>query len=141
MADKYFAGYTDNTSHDITSKSISPLSSNQLHKILTDDNTKHTITTGSTLTLKEGYVIKIKDVDAGARIVLLSLLKDGGEIPDSITAVSQGGTFVYAPRRVGVVSDLPIIAVRIDNVFSGRETSAAFTGGIFQISESFTSIN
>ncbi len=141
MADKYFAGYTDNTSSDITSDPISPLNNNQLHKILTDDNTKRTITTGSTLTLQEGYVIKIKDVDAGARIVLLSLLKDGGEIPDSITAVSQGGTFVYAPRRVGVVSDLPIIAVRIENVFSGRETSAAFTGGIFQISESFTSIN
>jgi len=33
----------------------------------------------------------------------------------------------------------PIIAVRVENVFSGRETSAAFTEGIFQVSESYTS--
>ncbi len=136
MADKYFAGYTPATKSDITSNPVSPLNSNQLHKILMDDNTQRVVSAGSTLTLQEGYIIKIKDVDASGRIVLLSLLKDGGEIDTQ--PVSQGGTYVYT-KKVGAVSDLPIIAVRIDNVFSGKETSAAFTKGIFQISESFTS--
>ena len=138
MADKYFGGYTSGTSSDITSTPVSPLNNNQLHKILMDDNTQRVVSAGSTLTLQEGYVIKIQDVDATGRIVLLSLLKDGGVVDTQ--PVSQGGTYVYN-KRVGVVNDLPIIAIRVENVFSGRETSAAFTKGIFQISESFTSTN
>ncbi len=136
MADKYFAGYTSETKSDITSDPVSPLNSNQLHKILMDDKTQRVVSAGSTLTLQEGYVIKIKDVDATGRIVLLSLLKDGSEIDTQ--PVSQGGTYVYA-KKVGAVRDLPIIAIRVDNVFSGKETSAAFTKGMFQISESYTS--
>ncbi|VVB91036.1 S-layer protein [uncultured archaeon] len=138
MADKYFAGYTSGTSGDITKTPVSPLNNNQLHKILVDDNTQRTITAGSTLTLQEGYVIKIKDVDAAGRIVLLSLLKDGAEVDTQ--PVSQGGTYVYS-KKVGAVSDFPIIAVYVSNVFSGTEISAAFTKGIFQISESFVSTN
>ncbi len=138
MADKYFAGYTSDTSKDLAGNPVSPLNSNQLHKILMDDDKQGVISAGSTLTLKEGYVIKVKDVDATGRIVLLSLLKDGGEVDTQ--PVSQGGTYVYS-KRVGTVVDLPIIAVRVENVFSGTETSVAFTKGIFQLSESFTSAN
>jgi S-layer protein (TIGR01567 family) len=137
MADKYFGGYTSDTK-SITSTPVSPLNNNQLHKILMDDNTQRVVSAGSTLTLQEGYVIKIQDVDAAGRIVLLSLLKDGGVVDTQ--PVSQGGTYVYS-KKVGVVNDLPIIAVRVENVFSGTETTAAFTKGIFQISESFTSTN
>ena len=138
MADRYFAGYTSNTSRDITSSRISTLDSKQLHRVITDDDTQRVVSSGSTLTLSEGYVLKFKDVDAAGRIVLFSLLKDGGEIES--TPVSQGGTYVYK-KRVGTVNDLPIIAARVESVFSGRETSAAFIKGIFQLSESYTSAN
>lgn len=138
MADKYFAGYTSDTSGDITKTQVSPLNSNQLHKILTDDKTRRTVSAGSTLTLQEGYVISVKDVDAMGRIVLLSLLKDGAEVDTQ--PVSQRGTYVYS-KKVGAVSDFPIIAIHVSNVFSGTEMTAAFTDGIFQISESFISTN
>jgi S-layer protein (TIGR01567 family) len=139
MAEKYFAAYTAGTSKDITSSPISPISSKQLHRILMDDDTRRAVYAGSTLTLSEGYVLKVKDVDiTGGKIVLVSLLKDGNEV--DTTAVSAGSTYVYS-KRVGTVSEFPIIAVHIDTVFSGREANVAFLRGIFQISESFTSIN
>ena len=135
MAEKYFAGYSSLTSSDITTDTVSPLSNKQLHKILIDDDKQQVIYAESTLTLQEGYVIKIRDVDASGRIVLLSLLKDGGEVDTQ--PVGSGGTYIYT-KKVGVVT-LPIIALRVETVFSGKESSAAFTKGIFQISESYTS--
>ena len=138
MAEKYFAAYTAG-SKGITSTPVSPIGSKQLHKILMDDDTKRAVYAGSTLTLNEGYVLKVKDVDiTGGKIVLLQLLKDGAEV--DTTAVSAGSTYVYS-KKVGSVSEFPIIAVHIDTVFSGREANAAFLKGIFQVSESFTSIN
>ncbi len=139
MAEKYFAAYTGGTSKDITSSPIGPIGSKQLHKILMDDDTRRAVYAGSTLTLSEGYVLKVKDVDiTGGKIVLVSLLKDGNEV--DTTAVQSGNTYVYT-KRVGSISDFPIIAVHIDTVFSGREANAAFLKGIFQISESFISVN
>ncbi len=139
MAEKYFAAYTAVTSKDITSSPVSPIGNRQLHKILMDEDTRRTVYAGSTLTLSEGYVLKVKDVDiTGGKTVLFSLLKDGNEV--DTTAIQQGNTYVYT-KKVGSVSDLPIIAVRIENVFAGREANAAFLKGIFQLSESFTSIN
>jgi len=139
MAEKYFAGYKNTTlpspTASVGEKSV--LSSGQLHKVLFDDDTKRTISVGSTLTLKEGYVLKAKDIDASARTMLLSVLKDGNEV--DVTPLSAGQTYVYI-KRVGAVSDLPIIIVRFDSVFSGKEVQAAFLKGMFQISESATNV-
>ncbi|KCZ70687.1 S-layer-related duplication domain [Candidatus Methanoperedens nitroreducens] len=142
MAEKYFAGYTGNTTVANTRPrtnfdGISVLSQGQLHKVLIDDDTQRTVSVGSTLTLKEGYVLKAKDIDMGARTMLISLLKDGDEV-DS-TPLSAGETYVYT-KRVGSVSDLPLIIARFDNVFSGQEIQAAFLKGMFQISESATTV-
>ncbi len=138
MAEKYFAGYTTNST-GITSTAISTISSKQLHKVLADDDTQRAVYAGSTLTLNEGYVLKVKDVDiTGGKIVLIQLLKDGGEV--DTTAIEAGKTYIYT-KRVGSVSDLPIIAVHIETVFSGREANAAFLKGIFQLSESYTTVN
>lgn len=142
MADKYFAGYTANTKPPnpiITAGAKSALSSKQLHRVLIDDDTKRIMYLGSTLTLQEGYVLKAKDISVTDRIMLISLLKDGNEV-DTAT-LEAGQTYVYAPGKVGVVSDLPIIMVRFDSVFSGREVQAAFLKGLFQISETFTPVN
>ncbi|NJD75944.1 MAG: hypothetical protein FIB08_02435 [Candidatus Methanoperedens sp.] len=142
MADKYFAGYTENTKPpnpkpDVTFAGKSVIASGQLHKVLIDDDSKKTISVGSTLTLQEGYVLKATDIDMSARTMLISLLKDGNEI-DS-TPLSAGETYVYT-KKVGSVSDLPLIMARFDSVFSGREVQAAFLKGIFQISETATTV-
>ena len=141
MADKYFAGYTGNTTPPSPTTSIgaqSVISSGQLLKVLIDDDTKRTISVGGTLTLQEGYVLKATDIDLSARTMLISLLKDGNEVDTS--PLSAGQTYVYS-KKVGSVSNLPIIMVRFDSVFSGTEVQAAFLVGLFQISENTTSVN
>ncbi len=141
MAEKYFAGYTassrpPNPTTGIGAKSV--LAQGQLHRVLMDDDTRRTITLGSTLTLQEGYVLKAVDIDLGARTMLISLLKDGTEVDR--TPLSAGQTYVYT-KRVGAVTDLPIILIRFDSVFSGTEVQAAFLRGMFQISESYDTVN
>ncbi len=139
MADRYFAGYTGNS--EISNKqTISVFDRNQLHKILIDDDTKRMVSTGSTLTLKDGYVLKMKDVDIGAGQgqILFGLLKDGDEVD---TAVATGNdTYIYIPKKVGNVSELPVIAVHFDSVFRGKEVSAAFVRGVFQISQDYSTV-
>ncbi len=137
MGEKYFAGYTA-ASIGLTSTPKSTINSKQLHKILMDDDTQRVVSAGSTLTLQEGYIIKIRDVDASGRIVLLSLLKEGSEIDTQ--PVLQGGTYVYS-KNVTNMGSLLIIAVHVDSIFSGREVNASFIKGIFQISESYKSVN
>jgi S-layer protein (TIGR01567 family) len=139
MADRYFAGYTANS--EITNRhSISVFETTQLHKVLLDDDTKRMITSGSTLTLKEGYVVKMKDVDIGAgqAQILIGLLKDGNEIDTDV--VSGEDSYIYIPSKVGNVSELPIIAVHFDSVFRGREIVSAFVRGVFQISENYITL-
>jgi S-layer protein (TIGR01567 family) len=141
MAEKYFAGYTANSNPPNPTTAIkasSVLAQGQLHKVLIDDDTQRTISLGGTLTLQEGYVLKAKDIDTSARTMLISLLKDGSEV-DS-TPLSAGQTYVYT-KKVGAVSDLPIIMVRFDSVFSGIEVQAAFLKGVFQISENYSAVN
>jgi len=139
MAEKYFAGYVAGVISD--NRDISTMGQNQLHKVLIDDDTQRIIYAGSTLTLNEGYVLKIKDVNLGAGTaeVWLSLLKDGNEVDDKV--VSANRLYIYAPSKVGVVSELPIIALRVENIFRGKEATAAFVKGTFQISESYRTVN
>ena len=140
MADKYFAGYTDNTKPPKPTESvkkISVIAQGQLHKVLMDDDQKRTLVVGSTITLKEGYVLKAKDV--GDRTMLISLLKDGNEV-DSASFLNAGDTYIYK-KKVGSVSDLPIIMVKFDTVFMGKESQMAMLKGIFQISENYIEVD
>ncbi|MCX9011102.1 MAG: S-layer protein domain-containing protein [Candidatus Methanoperedens sp.] len=138
MADKYFAGYTGNSI--ISNKETkSALGSKQLHKILMDDDDKRVVSEGGTLTLREGYVLQMKEVDisAGPGQVWVTLLKNGDVVDDDV--ISGNDLYVYS-KKVGSESDMPIIAVHFDSVFRGREVNAAFIKGVFQISESFTPV-
>jgi hypothetical protein len=65
MADKYFAGYTQKSVIS-DNDAISTLGRNQLHKVLLDDEEKRIINEGGTLTLKDGYVLKMTEVDISA---------------------------------------------------------------------------
>ncbi|RZB30882.1 MAG: hypothetical protein AEth_00836 [Candidatus Argoarchaeum ethanivorans] len=130
LAAKYFAGYTDNgvvEKKDMVSKGY-------LSKVLIDEDEKHTITIGSTLSLKEGYALKAIDISVKDTLVRFVLLKDGEEVSNSDEIVDKGKNYVYE-KKIGNVSDIPIIIVYVETVFHGRETDAAFIHGVFQISE------
>ncbi|WP_225419982.1 S-layer protein domain-containing protein [Methanohalophilus profundi] len=137
MAEKYFAGYSDDTSDDITDDDISLMSNGQLSKVLIDDDDEKSVYTGSSLILEEGYALNIQQIDVNGESVMLELTKDGDDVESAI--VSSNEDYVYE-KDVGDEDDVPIIVVHFNEVFSGTETSAVFVEGIFQISEDYLEV-
>ncbi len=75
MAERYFAGYTENSS--FINDDISVISEGQLSKILIDSDDKKSLYTGSSLILEEGYSLNIVEVDVSGDKVWVQLEKDG----------------------------------------------------------------
>ncbi len=139
MAEKYFAGYGSNTDDEITDDTISLVSSGMLSKVLIDEDKKHTISTGASLQLEEGYELKIIQLDVNGNKAQIELTKDGKSISGGTGIIDAPDTFVYT-KDIGSVDDVPVIAIYVDSVFAGTETSMLVINGIFQISESYTSV-
>ncbi|HII79289.1 MAG TPA: hypothetical protein HA261_02545, partial [Methanosarcina sp.] len=78
MAERYFAGYTKNSS--FVNKDVSAISEGQLSKILIDNDDKKSLYTGSSLILEEGYSLNIVEVDVKGDKVWVQLEKDGDVI-------------------------------------------------------------
>lgn len=133
MGEKYFVGYSKN---DFTND-LSLVSSGQLAKVLIDDDKKQSLYSGSQLNLEEGYAISIKEVDLKGKSAYLSLSKDGKEVDTQI--VPAGKTYTYK-KTIGNVEDIPIIVVHFNDIFQGTESSAVFADGVFQISDTVTSV-
>lgn len=136
MAEKYFAGYPENTLGK--SKGVSVLSDNVLSKVLIDDNDKKSLFTGSSLALENGYSLKAAEVDVNGKSVLLELYRDGQLLDSGI--VPQNGDYVYE-ADIGGAEDVPMIAVHVSTVFRSTETDAVFVEGIFQISDDYLEIS
>ena len=136
MAEKYFAGYPENTLGK--SKGVSVLSDNVLSKVLIDDNDKKSLFTGSSLALDNGYSLKAAEVDVNGKSVLLELYRDGQLLDSGI--VPQNGDYVYE-ADIGGAEDVPMIAVHVSTVFRSTETDAVFVEGIFQISDDYLEIS
>ncbi len=135
MAEKYFAGYPSGT---FGTDGVSMISNGQLSKVLINEDKSRAIHSGSGLILDEGYVLNIIEVDKNGDKVAVSLSKDGSEIGD-MSIVTAGNTYVYE-KDLGSSDDVPIIAVHFDEIFQGRETSAIFVDGIFQISDQYITV-
>ncbi len=136
MAEKYFAGYPENTLGN--SKGISVLSDSVLAKVLIDDNDKKSLFTGSSLALENGYSLKASEVDVNGKSVLFELYKNGKLLDSGI--VSQGGDYIYE-TDIGGAENVPMIAVHVSTVFRSTETDAVFVEGIFQISDDYLEIS
>ncbi len=135
MGKTYFAGYESNSLPDISS-ARSLIKEGKLSEILLDEDKKHTLHIGNSLTLEEGYSLRIDEISREGGTLMLALLKDGKEISTDI--VNEGDTYIY---EVEVdKTDIPIIVAHIDGVFRGMETNSVFIDGLFQISDSFTTI-
>ncbi len=135
MAEKYFAGYPENV---LTDSRVSLLDAGQMSKVLIDDDSRRSVFTGSTLALEDGYTLNIEEIDLAGNNALISLRKDGSQIEQAI--VPAGSSYVYE-TDVGAVSDVPVIAVRFDQIFRGTELNAVFIGGVFQISEDYVTVD
>ncbi len=135
MAERYFAGYTDDT--DFADDSVSLISDGILSKVLLDDDEKVSLYSGSSLILEEGYELEVVEVDLNGDSVMVTLSQDGDELDTSI--VSADDDYVYE-KELGTDDEVPIIVVHFNNIFQGTETNAVFVEGVFQISEDYVEL-
>ena len=138
MAEKYFAGYGSETKDKITSDTISLVSKDMLSKVLIDEDEKHTISTGASLELEDGYELKIIQLDTDGNQAQIELLKNGKSVDTDI--VRSPDTYVYT-KDLGKLDDVPLVAVNINSVFSGTESDMLVIEGIFQISDGPISVD
>ncbi|WP_340817803.1 S-layer protein domain-containing protein [Methanolobus sp. WCC4] len=134
MAERYFAGYTDDT--EFADDDVSLISDGILTKVLLDDDEEISFYSGSSLVLEEGYELNLEEVDINGNSVLVTLEKDGDHLDTDI--VSSDDDYVYEIELGD--EDVPIIAVHFNDIFQGTETNAVFVEGIFQISEDYVEI-
>jgi S-layer protein (TIGR01567 family) len=135
MAERYFAGYTENSS--FVNDDISVISDGQLSKILIDSDDRRSMYTGSSLILEEGYSLNVVEVDVNGDTVWVQLEKDGDVIDDGF--LTSNSDYVYK-TDLGEADDVPLIAVHLAQIFRGTETNAVFIEGIFQISDEYVQI-
>ncbi len=135
MAEKYFAGYTENSTP--VDEDISLIKEGVLAKVLTDTDDKESAYSGSSFILEDGYALNIVEVDVNGDTVWIQLEKDGDVVDDDFLASNDD--YVYE-ADLGDADDVPIIIAHIGTVFAGQETSAVFIEGIFQISDNYIEI-
>ena len=139
MAEKYFAGYNAGVVSD-TNRSL--INDGQLRKVLVDSDNESTLTTGSALPLEEGYELRIKQIDINGNKVFLSLAKDGEEVDSKVVSPessdSKSSTYKYEVDVTG--EKTPIVLAHISNVFASTESDLVTVDGLFQISDSYNSV-
>ncbi|MDD2755643.1 MAG: S-layer protein domain-containing protein [Methanothrix sp.] len=141
MADKYFAGFNNETKF---TDEVSAINEGQLRKVLTDDDNSRTIASGSVLSLEEGYELRIKQVDLNGNKVYLALARDGEEVDSKVVTPSsspgdKASNYMYKVD-IGSEKDVPIIIVHVESVFRSTESDLATVDGIFQVSDSPESV-
>ncbi len=141
MADKYFAGYNNETKFTDEASSINE---GELRKVLIDNDDSQTIASGSALSLEEGYELRIKQVDLNGNKVYFALAKDGEEVDSKVVTPSsdpgdKASNYMYKVD-IGSEKDVPIITAHVESVFRSTESDLATVDGIFQISDSAESV-
>jgi len=157
LGDKYFAGYDSSVTSSVAdagehvaflydkSKSRNLMTAEQLSKILIDNNTEMLIDSSSPLKLEEGYELELKSINVNETKAILELKKNGQVIDTKIIQPSILGATVtdktyYYKKDLGSAVDIVILAVHFKNVFHGANKDSGTIDGIFQISDSPTSM-
>ena len=151
QAEKYFAGYIESAdaARNIFFKESTDensLSSEQLEKILIDDDTEKTITSGTPLKLENGYKLAIKSIDIDSNKVYLELSKDGAVVDSKVVSPSKYGatmadkTYYYKNPHVGDQKKLVTIGVHFKNAFRDANQNLATIDGVWQISDAPTEV-
>jgi S-layer protein (TIGR01567 family) len=145
LADKYFAAYDAGSHLAGRSTDFNPMKDEQLSKVLMDDDTSRTFTSGTPLKLAEGYELAIQSIDLDGNKVFVQLMKNGAMVNSAVVEPSKAGaditdkTYVYK-MDMGDTEKIVVIAVHFKNAFRGADTDLATVDGIWQISDTPTSI-
>ena len=153
----YFAAYDSNATWglSVTNQSVPflyDMSENRnlmtdelISELLNDDNTEQEFDSSNPLELDEGYNLSIKSIDSDSKKVYLELSKNGRIVDNkiiqpSIENANIGDQTYYYKKDLGDIKGIVIIAVHFKNVFSSSHSNIATVDGIFQISDTPTTI-
>ncbi len=153
----YFAAYDSNATEDMnaTGRSVpflydksdnrNLMANGQISEILIDDDTEQTFNSSNPLELEEGYNLSIKNIDADSNKVYVELSKnsqvvDSKVIQPSIENANIGDETYYYKKDLGNTKGMVNIAVHFKNVFGNANSNIATVDGVFQISDTSTSI-
>ncbi|NPV61784.1 MAG: S-layer protein [Methanotrichaceae archaeon] len=139
MAEKYFAGYSG-TNPDVVDNEASLINEGQLRRVLIDSDEENSISSGSALSLEEGYELRIKEIDINGNKVYIALAEDGDEIDSKVVSPDGAGSSTYKYEVDVGGKDVPIIMAHIQNVFRGTETDLVTVDGIFQLADTYASV-
>lgn len=137
MAQKYFAGYTSDPGF---TSGESVIGDGWLSEVLIDSDSSRTVYQGTSLDLQDGYELQVNQVDVDGSQALVELYKDNESVSGSTNVVGIGNTYTYE-KDVEGIDDLPLIAVHVDSVFRGGESSVLIVDGVFQISEDLRDVS
>lgn len=129
LGESWFVGYNVGATKE--SESLNLLEHQKLGKVLIDQEIRGMIVAGN-YTLSEGYELYIRDVKEDK--IFVQLLKNGQLVDSSIA--ESNSTYVYK-RDIGGISDMPIIMMHVNKIFSNGKTKFASIDGLFQISDQY----
>ncbi|MCJ7443219.1 MAG: hypothetical protein MUO26_01590 [Methanotrichaceae archaeon] len=138
MAEKYFAGYKG--TKEVVDKDYNLINEGQLRKVLLDSDDERTISSGSVLSLEEGYELRVKEVDVNGNKVYLTLAKNGEEIDSKVISPDNLKSSTYSYKVDIEGEDVPILMAHVASVFAGPESDLVTVNGLFQVSDIFTSV-
>ncbi len=116
------------------------MNSEQICRVLIDEDAPITISSEVPLKLEEGYQLAISSVDVKGNKVQLALSKNGTEIDTkiiqpSIDNASMSDQTYYYKSDIGGTKEIVQLAVHFKNAFAGSNSSIATVDGVFQISD------
>lgn len=129
LGESWFVGYNVGATKE--SESLNLLEHQKLGKVLIDQEIRGMIVAGN-YTLAEGYELYIRDVTKDK--IFVHLLKNGQLVDSSI--VESNSTYVYK-KDLSHITDLPVIMMHVDKIFSDGKTKFASIDGLFQLSDQY----
>lgn len=149
LGENHFAGYISET--DASRSYLASISDDQnlitsdmLSKVLIDNDDEMTLDTGTPLQLKEGYELRISEIDINGNRVNVDLYKNGDWAFGGVVTPGTGSiadSSFYYKKDSGDTSGLVSIAVHFKNAFRGLDRNLATVDGLFQISENPEHVN
>jgi len=141
----YFMNYIEDSPLYYLSSNINRSERAQILKVLVDDNSELTITSGTPLSLEDGYVLALRSVDIDGNKVYLELTKDGETVDMKVLTPSVQGTDIvdntyYYRKDIGDSKDVVIIAIHFKNAFRGADQDLATIDGEWQLSDELTNL-
>ena len=110
-----------------------PNDASKLAKLVTDNDDKYSLTTGSQLDLGKGYTLQAKQVDVNGNKVWIELDLNGQHVDDAVIDTASGDHTWTSKLTVLGQQDVPVFKVHISQVFQGAETSVAQIDGLWLI--------